>query len=162
MLTIRSEVVVAGISGRQITNFLLDCSDQRYQRWWPGTHLQLHTTGLGHRHVGDAVFIDEYVGTRRIRMSGVVVQATPGKKIVWQFRKGVRLPVYLTLELTDCDGGVLVRHTITAGYRGIGRVLDALLRCYFSPAFAAEMDQHVHTEFALLRNRLRYLDPPAS
>ena len=70
--------------------------------------------------------------------------------------------MHLTLELADRDGGVLVRHTITAGYRGIGRMLDPLLRHYFSPAFAAAMDQHVRTEFPLLRDRLTQARPTAT
>jgi hypothetical protein len=47
MLRLRSEFVVEGITGRQITDFLLDCSDERYQEWWPGTHLRLHPLARG-------------------------------------------------------------------------------------------------------------------
>lgn len=98
--------------------------------------------------------MDEYVGRRRVRMTGVVVEAVPGSKIIWQLKQEVRLPVRLLLELTDRDGGVAVRHTIRAGLSGVGRLLDPLLRRYFSPEFAAAMDQHVQTEFPLLRDRL--------
>jgi hypothetical protein len=52
-----------------------------------------------------------------------------------------------------------VRHTIRAGFRGVGRVLDPLLRRYFSPAFAAAMDQHVKTEFPLLADHLAAPQP---
>ena len=160
MLTIRSGIVVDGIGGRQITDFLLECTDERYRQWWPGTHLHLYTVARGRTgHVGDEVAMEEYVGTRRVRMTGVVAEVVPGERIVWQLRKGVRLPVRLTLELAGRDGGVFVQHTITAGYRGIGRALDPLWRCYFSPAFAAAMDTHVRTEFPLLRDRLRCVQP---
>jgi hypothetical protein len=154
MLTIESRFFVARISGREITDFLLDCTDDRYQRWWPGTHLELHALTRGPDHVGDAVLMDEYVGKRRVRMLGIVVQVVPGQKIVWQLRKGVRLPVWLTLELADRDWGVDLRHTITVGFRGVGRVLDPLFRRYFSAEFAAAMDEHARTEFALLRDHL--------
>lgn len=154
MLTIQSTVFVVGITGREVTDLLLDCTDERYRSWWPGTHLQLHNLARGAEHVGDVVFMDEYVGRRRVRATGVVVKAVPGSKIVWQLRQGVRLPVRLILELTDRDGGVGVRHTIRAGLSGVGRLLDPLLRRYFSPEFAAAMDQHVKTEFPLLRDRL--------
>lgn len=154
MLTIESAVFVGGITGRQITDYLLDPTDERYRRWWPGTHLQFHTLGRGAEHVGDVVVMDEYIGTRRVRMTGVVVQAVPGTRLVWQLKRGIRLPVWLTLELTDRDGGVGVRHTIRAGYGGAGRMLDPLLRLFFSRSFAAAMDQHVRIEFPLLRDRL--------
>ena len=101
----RSRFFVARISGREVIDFLLDCTDDRYRQWWPGTHLELHALTRGRDHLGDVALMDEYVGKRRVRMLGIVVQVVPGKKIVWQLRKGVRLPVWLTLELADRDGG---------------------------------------------------------
>jgi hypothetical protein len=154
MLTIQSRFFVARISGWEVTDFLLDCTDDRYQQWWPGTHLELHALTRGRDHVGDVVLMDEYIGRRPVRMLGIVVQVVPGKKIVWQLRKGVRLPVWLTLERADRDGGVEVRHMITAGFRGVGRILDPLFGRYFSADFAAAMDQHARTEFPLLRDHL--------
>jgi hypothetical protein len=155
MLTIESTTFVPGISGRGITDFLLNCSDERYRRWWPGTHLQFHTLAPGDAdHVGDVVFMDEYIGRRRVRLTGVVVQAVPGKRLVWQLKRGIRLPVRLILELADRDGGVDLSHTVRAGLPGIGRVLDPMLRLYFSPGFAAALDDHVKTEFPLLADRL--------
>ena len=155
MLTIESRATVTGLSGTEITRFLLDCTDVRYQAWWPGVHLQLHPLAAGGvDHVGDVVFMDEIIGWRHVRMTGVIVEAEPGRKIVWQFKKGIRLPVRLALELTDQDGGVAIRHTITAGWTGPGRLFDPMFRLYFSPRFSSAMDQHMRTEFPLLRDRL--------
>jgi hypothetical protein len=148
---------VDGLTGREITDFLLDCGDDSYQAWWPGTHLELHLLEHGPRddHVGDVVLMDEYIGSRRVRMAGEVIEAAPAKKIVWQLRQGgLRLPVRLTLALSDDKHGVHLRHTITAGWSGHGRVLDPLWRLYFSRSFAGAMDRHVHTEFPLMRNLL--------
>lgn len=67
MLTVESRVTVAGLTGREVTDFLLEPRDERYRAWWPGTHLELHRTRTGHRedHVGDRLLMDEYVGSRR-------------------------------------------------------------------------------------------------
>ena len=46
----------------------------------------------------------------------------------------------LSLGLTPVPGGVSVRHTITAGWPGTGRMLDPLLRLHFTPGFTAELD----------------------
>jgi hypothetical protein len=150
-------MTVNGLTGREITDFLLDCGDEAYQAWWPGTHLELHVLkhGPGDDHVGDVVLMDEYVGSRRVRMAGEVIEAVPGARIVWQFRPyRLRLPVRLTLALSDEERGVRLRHTITAGWSGRGRVLDPLWRLYFSRSFAGAMDRHVHTEFPLMRDLL--------
>ncbi|MCV7213896.1 hypothetical protein H7J51_01180 [Mycobacterium crocinum] len=155
MLTLESRVTVPGLTGAEITTFLSECTDAGYQQWWPGVHLHLHSlTAGGGAHLGDEIFMDEFIGTRRLRMTAVVVEAEPGRKIMWQMKKGIRLPAWLTIEVVDHPGSVDVRHTITAGWAGAGRVLDPLLRLYFSPSFAAAMDKHVHTEFPLIRDRL--------
>jgi hypothetical protein len=157
MLTLESALAVKGLTGREITDFMLDPQDDRYQAWWPGQHLAFHRTkevpGAG--HVGDRVLMDEYVGSRRIRLAGEVVQANPGERIVWQMHLWrLRLPVRLTLALQTHGGDVHVRHTVTAGWTGRGRALDPLWRLYFSPSFADSMDRHVRTEFPLLSDLL--------
>ncbi|MBL8157311.1 MAG: hypothetical protein JNM70_24275 [Anaerolineae bacterium] len=133
-----------------IFNFLINPNDSAYQKWWPGTHLAHHNLRQSPRHVGNVVYMDEYVGKRRIRMTGIVTEAEPGKKITWQLQKIIRLPVSLHLELEDDSRGVAITHTIRAGFGGIGRILDVLLRLYFSETFAKAMDEHAHIEFPKL------------
>ncbi|HEU5474931.1 MAG TPA: hypothetical protein VFV67_30175 [Actinophytocola sp.] len=157
MITIESTLHLERVTGLSITEFLLNCTDERYQQWWPGTHRRFHVRTQGREHLGDTVFMEEYIGNRHVRMAGTVVDVVPGRRIVWQLKRVVRLPVWLTLELTDRDGAVAIRHTIRAGYTGVGRLLDPLLRLYFTAEFTRAMDDHVHTEFPLLRDRI--LDP---
>ena len=128
MLVIESSIDVAGLTGRDVTDFMLACTDERYRSWWPGTHLQLHALGRAVGGVGDMVEMDEFVGRRRVRLRGMVEAVEPGRRLVWRFRKVVPLPVRLSLELDPVPGGVSVLHTVTAGWPGIGRVLDPLLR----------------------------------
>jgi hypothetical protein len=154
MIVMESRVAVPGMTGHQVTDFLLDCTDERYQAWWPGTHLRMHLLSRGRDHIGDVVLMDEYVGRRRLRMTGVVREAVPGRRIVWQFRKGIPLPARLTLTLAPTDDGVAVGHAVTAGFAGPGRLLDPLIRRYLSPRFAADLDRHVHCEFVRLRDLL--------
>jgi hypothetical protein len=155
MLVIASKVEVPGLTGPDVTEFMLSCTDERYQGWWPGTHLQLHPLGPVPAGVGDVVVMDEFVGRRRLRLRGIVESVEPGRRLVWRFRKIVSLPARLHLELFPMPGGVAVRHTITAGWPGIGRMLDPLLRLYFTPRFTTDLDTHVRTEFPLLRDYLR-------
>ena len=65
------------------------------------------------------------------------------------------LRVRLSLDRADGDGGVEITHTTQAGYRGPGRLLDPVLKLYFSNAFAHGLDEHVKTEFPRLRDLLR-------
>ena len=154
MITLESSVLVPGITGSEITEFLLSPTDDRYQAWWPDTHIQLHVIAPADRHVGEVVWMYEHIGSRRLRMAGVVLDAAPGRRIVWQLKRWIRLPAWVRLEVEDRADGCLVRHTVEVGYRGFGRVLDPMLRLYLSPRFAAELDEHVHTEFPKLRDHL--------
>ena len=155
MITIHSKVHVAGANGAGILDFMLNCTDQQYQAWWPGTHLAFHTITHRSGDVGNVVYMDEYVGQRRIKMRGVVSEVVPGKKIVWQFKQIVRLPARLILEANDDNGDVMLTHTLQAGFEGIGRLLDPLFRLYFSDEFARAMDEHAQTEFPMLGKLLR-------
>jgi hypothetical protein len=131
----------------------VSCNDELYQRWWPGTHLSFHTITKSPNNVGNVVFMDEFVGDRRVATKATVREIVDGRRIVWQMK--VSLPVFLILELEDVDDGVRLKHTIKAGFSGIGRIFDPILRIYFTQAFAEAMDEHVRTEFPKLRDMLR-------
>lgn len=150
MITIRSTTDVPHTKGDQICEFLLNSTDARYQRWWPGTHLALHTIRSAPNHIGAVVYMDELVGNRRIKMLGVVTEAAPGRRITWQLKKMVCLPVRVSLDLSDNHHGVTVTHTIRAGFSGVGILLDPIFRLYFSPDFRKSLDEHVKVEFAKL------------
>jgi hypothetical protein len=157
VLTVQSQVTVESLTGREVTDFLLDARDDRYQAWWPGIHLELHPVRSGHRadHVGDVLFMDEFIGSRRVRSVVEVVESVPGERVVWQARlRGRRLPVRLALEVRDDSGHVELIHTVTAGWSGRGAVLDPLWRLYFSRSFEQAMERHVRTEFRRLRDLL--------
>ena len=156
MLTLETEIFVEGTTGSEILDSLLSCTDEEYRRWWPGTHLEFHTMrqGPGPHHRGDVVLMDEYIGTRRVRLTGVVESVVPGRVVIYRLRKAIPLPARLRIDCHDRDGGVALRHTIRAGFGGAGRILDPVLRGFLSPAFAEAMDEHVRTEFPRLRDRL--------
>jgi hypothetical protein len=161
MIKIQSQVHVAGLGGREVVDFLLNCTDEQYRAWWPGTHLQLHARARFPGDIGNIYYMDEFVGERRLRMTAVVRAVVPGREIVWQLKKGLALPAWLTLKLADDTAGVLITHTIEAGLSGLGALLDPLLRLYFSNAFSQAMDEHVRTEFPKLRDMLRRDGPGA-
>jgi hypothetical protein len=69
-------------------------------------------------------------------------------------KKVVILPGWLTLAFEDSNDGVEIIHTITIGFNGVGRILDPLLKSYFSEDFEKELNQHAQTEFHKLANIL--------
>jgi hypothetical protein len=154
MFDITTRIYVAGLQGREVTDFLARCDDAAYRRWWPGTHLRLHAVDGKPARVGSLVFMDEFIGLRRVHMTGAISELAPGRKLVWQAQWLVRLPVALIIELADDAAGVHVTHTIRVGFAGVLGVLDPLFRLWFTPRFAAAMDEHVRSEFPRLRDLL--------
>jgi hypothetical protein len=158
MLSLNTTIHVPGLTGREITDFLVNCDDAQYQAWWPGVHLHFHTLRRVPGDVGSVVYMDEYVGRFRLTEKAVVVVAVPGKELVLQFvHGGLRMPARLIMRFNDERGGVTISHTIEAGFGGVGRVFDPLLRFWFGGEFAEAMDTHVRTEFPRLRDLLRGL-----
>lgn len=154
MLTIQSQIHIDGITGAEFVDFLLNCTDREYQAWWQGTHLEFHTIKRCPNNVGNLVYMDEFVGNKRIKMTGVVTEMVPGQKIVWQLKKIIRLPIRLVLELKDDAQGVALTHTIQAGFNGVGQLFDPVFRLYFSNEFSKAMDEHAKIEFPKLRDML--------
>lgn len=118
IITIQSKIHVKRTSGMFIYNFLINPSDNASRQWWPGVHLELHNLRCNASNVGNIVYMDEYVGERRLRMKCIVTEAEPGKRITWQFRKIIPLLVWLYLGLEDDEKGVTVTHTIEAEFEG--------------------------------------------
>jgi hypothetical protein len=150
LITMNTVVNVKGITSRIIYNFMLNCTDDAYQNWWPETHLAFHTKGRFANNLGNIVFFDEYVGKRRLKFDGIVVKVVQDNEIVWQMKKIVKLPAWLSLELKEKDNGVEITHTIKVGFSGIGELLDPILRLYLTPRFKKDLEDHAHFEFTRL------------
>ncbi len=154
MIELKTEVATKGITGKAVSNFMLHCTDADYQKWWPGTHLAFHITKYFPGDLGNHVYFDEYIGKRRFRLRGMVVEVVPGRKIVWQMKKVFRLPAWLILEMDDTAEGVRITHTLQAGFSGIGILFDPLLRLILSRDFKHDLQEHAQIEFNRLAEML--------
>ena len=154
MITFQTKTHVDRLKGEQVFDFLVNANDREYQEWWPGVHLQLHTLKRCVNHIGNIVYMDEFIGEYRVKSTAVLVEAVPSRKLVWQARKGIRLPVRLSLEMDDDQAGVSITHTIQVGFKGLGSVLDVVLRVFFPAKFTTAMEEHVKIEFPKLRDML--------
>ena len=154
MIAIKTVIYVDGIQGNKISDFFLNCTDEDYRKWWDGIHLQFHTVKRYPGNVGNVVYMDEFIGNRRVKMKGVVIRAVPGKEVAWQMKKIITLPVRVFLELEDREKGVRISHTIKAGFDGIGKILDPFIKMFFTREFEKAMDEHARVEFPKLRDML--------
>lgn len=154
MITLETKTKVAELSGKEVTDFLLNPKDENYRKWWGGIHLEFHIIKSYPGHIGDIVYMDEFIGRHRVKMKGIVVNAIPGKLIIWQLKKIIKLPVRLSLKLEEDKDSVKITHTIRVGFGGIGKIFDPILGIYFSEDFKKAMDEHVKIEFQKLSDIL--------
>ncbi len=98
---------------------------------WPGTHLAFHTKERFPNDIGNLVYFDEYVGRRRLKFESVVTKNAPGRTIVWQMKKIVKLPVWLSLTLEDKGEGLAITHEIKAGFAGGGQAVRSIPEILF-------------------------------
>jgi len=152
------ELIVPNATAQQFYNFMIDPCDERYSGWWPGEHLQFHIVKHGdENHLGDTVFMDEYLGkNRRLTFHAVVITANAPNKIEWQMKKaGIRLPAVVELSLADSSDGVLLKHELRIGYSGIGRIFDPFIKLYFNKSYQnALLDEHCKIEWFKLAEYL--------
>ena len=150
MITLHSEVSVQGIRGDEFLNFMLNCTDADYQEWWPDVHLAFHAIQRYPNEIGNIVYFDEFIGTTRLKFKGVVKEYIPGRKITWQMIRGVRLPTWLEIECKQPTDDLHIVHTLKAGFSGLGKIFDPLIRVYLSENFCVELNDHAQTEFPML------------
>ena len=100
-------------------------------------------------HLGDVVFMDEFLGkSRRLTFHAVVITSNRPNKIEWQMKKaGVRLPAVVELELSDTDEGVKLKHELRIGYSGIGHLLDPFIKLYFNESYRKALEEHCKIEW---------------
>ncbi|MCL2372555.1 MAG: hypothetical protein FWC78_04040 [Defluviitaleaceae bacterium] len=144
------ELTVPSATAKQFYGFMINPNDQQYSGWWPGEHLQFHIVKPGNdSHLGDIVFMDEYLGkNRRLTFHAAVTTANPPNKIEWQMIKAkLRLPATVTLELNDSPNGVKLKHELRIGYSGMGKILDPIISLYFNKSYQAALDEHCKIEW---------------
>lgn len=154
MIALTTKLRVEGLTGREITDFLINAGDEEFRRWWPGTHLEYHTVRRRAGGLGNLLHYEELVGGHRERIDAVVVDLIPGRRLVWQIKRGIRLPIRVLLEFEDDAGGVTITQTTRAGFEGAGRILDPVFRLYFSREYEQALEAHARTEFPMLRDLL--------
>lgn len=153
MITLETRVRVEGLQANAAFDFLLNTTDRDYQSWWPGVHLRCRTIKSRRDYIGNVVYYDQFIGDYRVTYTEEIREVVPNRRILRQVVKGpIRLPVRIVIELQDDGAGVMIKHSILAGFSGLLRVLDPICRLYFSARFAAAMDEHVTAECLLLRN----------
>jgi hypothetical protein len=155
MVVLQTRVRIKGVTGKRVTEFFVSCTDTEYQRWWEGTHLQFHTINRTADIIGSLVYFDEYVGRRRLKFKGRITDYEVGKRIEYRMVKGLSLPAWLVLEFQDSADGTDILHTVKAGYQGIGKALDPLIRLHLSSTFERDLNEHANTEFSRLGDLLR-------
>ena len=121
MITLRAVVDVKEVMGQAIQDFMLNCTDREYQRWWPGMHLAFHTIKSFPGQVGNRVYFDEFIGKHRLKFTAVVTQYIPEKRLVWQMTLwGLRLPGWLEIDFVNTPNGVGITHYHQSWFQGLG------------------------------------------
>jgi hypothetical protein len=157
MITHTVELVVPNAKAEQFYDFMISPTDEAYSEWWQGEHLQFHIVKHGdENHLGDVVFMDEFIGkNRRLTFYAVVVTAERPNKIMWQMKKaGVKLPAFVELTLHGSDEGIKLKHELRLGFSGVGKLLDPFIRLYFNKSFRDALEEHCKIEWFKLADYL--------
>jgi hypothetical protein len=151
-------VSVADANAHDFFEYLTEPTDASYRSWWPGVHRRFQIVRRGDResHVGDVVFMDEQVGSRRLAARWTVVCTERDQLMSWQLTRRVRLPAWLDISLVDHGPDLELTHVIRVGYASrAGRLLDPVLQLMFPPDYRREVTEHAQEEFPRLAAVIR-------
>jgi len=149
--------IIPNIKARQIYDFMINPNDKSYSEWWQGEHLRFNIVKRGNsKHLHDVVYFDEYLGKRhRLTFYALVVKADRPNLIVWQMIKsGVKLPAVVALQLRDSSRGLMLKHELRLGFKGIGKIFEPLIKFYFNDSFQNALQEHCNEEWFRLRELL--------
>lgn len=139
--------------------FMTNPSDDVYRRWLPDEHWAFHIVKRGQEtHLGDLVYYDEILGTKKHRLAfyATIVVADRPSRIVYQMRKfGLSLPGYLDISFADAGEGLILTHEVRIGWRGVGAIIDPILRLFFNKSFFAALEGHCEREWRCLAEILK-------
>ena len=152
MFVLHTNVYIKKLKSKSICKFLINCTDDLYQKWWPGTHFVFHTLKSYSNIIGNIVIFDEYIGKSRIKTKAKIIKYIPEKEIIWQMIKLIKLPIFVRIKLSDTNNGVKIKHSIYAGFKGISSIFDFIFRLFLSKKFVKELDNHVKYEFNKLKD----------
>ncbi len=154
MIVFQTTGTVKNLSARDTQNFLLNCTDEMYQKSWPGVHIQKHPIKKGGPdHIGDVIYAFEHVGKHTIEVTMKVTEYIPEKILKFRVKMGIAgslVPVYLHVETMDMPEGVHLLNRFSLGWSGIGRILDPVIGFFFPKELRDAMDEHVATEWPLI------------
>ena len=154
MITFKTVTQVKGLTSSRFCEFMINCNDTDYQRWWPETHLQFHTIIRYPGEIGNIVYFDEYIGTTRLQTKAVVKRYEPGRLIEWQMKRFILLPVKILISVQMLPVGLEIQHVVSIGFDGILSILDPLFRILIPKNLENNLDGHVRTEFCKLTSLL--------
>lgn len=155
MVTLKTVVNVKGITSKEIYEYMLSLDDEKYQKWWKGTHLVCHTVKKYPGDIGNVVYADEFVGKYRLKGYMIIKKLVPYSEMVFQIKKTVKLPAWFIMRFEDHKDGTNLTHILEAGGNGIWRIFDPLIRLYLNDEFEKNLNAHAHEEFPMLAGMLK-------
>ncbi len=162
MITHVVNLILPDARAEQFYDAMIDPVDALYQQWLPEEHWEFHIVKRGRdNHLHDLVYYDEILGTKkhRLKFYAIVTVADRPNRIVYRMRKlGLNLPGYLDLAFFNAGDGLALRHEVRIGWRGVGAVLDPVLRLVFNKAFFTALEEHCDREWVCLAKIIRERD----
>ncbi len=152
------EMQLPGARADGFFSFMANPADEVYRDWLPEEHFAFHIEKKGRdTPLGDLIYYDEHLGTQKHRLvfyARVTVAERPGRIVYRMRRFGLPLPGYLDICFRDTPDGLALRHEVRIGWRGIGSLIDPILKRFFDDAFFEALEGHCHREWTRLAELL--------
>ncbi len=150
MIEYTTTIKIKDITPNQIIDFMITCTDEEYNNWWPGTHISFHELDQKPGVIGSLVYFDEFVGPIRLKFHAVISDYIPDKLICWQMKKLILLPAKLVLRTEQKNNDVILKHSLLIGFKGFLSILDPIIKLFIPKNLEYELNEHARHEFGIL------------
>ena len=145
---------VPNAKAEQFYNFMINPETEKYKQWLPDEHFEFYFVKKSKTSpLNDLVYFDEILGTRkhRLKFYAKIVKTEKLNKVVFQMKKfGIKLPAFLDLEFANNEKGLALRHEVRIGWKGLGKIIDPLVKIFYNKLFFKALESHCHREWPVL------------
>lgn len=145
MIVYRTDVAIESKPPKEIYDWWLDLTHERYTRWHK-EHLYWYWDKDGARgELGAKFKFGERIDSHEIRFRGKIAELRESELIRLEHSY---LPVNTTFVLTPTNGGCILHYETAIGFEGLlGRLFDPFIRLFYSEdGFGRSLLRHVHEE----------------
>ncbi|MDR0811992.1 MAG: hypothetical protein LBN23_06965 [Paludibacter sp.] len=151
MITHTVNLLISNAKAKAFYDFMLNPNPEIFKKWLPKEHHEFYKISDGF------YYYDEHLGDKyRLKFyAKSVVENKPNQWVIQMRKLGLNLPAFLDLQFRDTNQGLQLKHEVRIGWKGFLKIIDPVLKLFYTKDFFAALKGHCGREWIALAELLR-------